>query len=1140
MKRPAPITVQILQAREGVTSFVHDDRFLRDIGEMVQGKIHKMKCRLPLVEFTSAGQASSCFILRYIVEATTTALCCSPDVITPRLPPGVVISSLAIHRRLFSVNLLEGNSFAFTEIVLVVDDPGSRHLLEDGKESICQEIVLALQYPSLADQLCTSQVFSKEKSALLVRQELMKNFLRRKEQYPLEVFTEMQHLLLATDQEFKSIRSPGHLLRLVRSHYWLRKKHVHKRSERQIYFRLFPTKLRFPFGTKDVISLAISLRVLNPYEHFDHRHIVQACKRCLPTLGEIPGSFYTYKYAEEPTVSLYIELEKKEGTRLSASEWAVLKRELGRELIASIEHVVSRIDIPQNEEDIVRNLLLLSQQVKTTKEIPQVIIQFHGQSEQALDFHVTLVRLIKKGQQDLSFPSPESSETTRVIPLRVCIVERFRQTYSKQGLVFLVQCAKEPFLRHDRSIDFLKARESVLHSVELAFGNVRDLNGGLIYQQNQLLESVRPLLTKEEAKEQFIVEDLFHSLSPAIMKNLLGPEHVLTVFRQFISLRNLLKDDSSEKFLVEEYDKELFIGFVCADTFAREEIFASKVKFQLAESELAVFSGTWERKKFCFVICLNQDSAARKAFIRWMRDEIFTTQKNVGVRSSIRISLARPPLLLDPRVGTDRTSGTVIKMLYEGLLRLDPEGQPVPAMAERVEISEDKKTYTFTLRPALWSNGFPVSAYDFHYAWEKILEPSFRTLYDYVFFPIKNALAVKSGKLPKESLGIRVVSDSTLVVELEKPFPYFLELCCLWIYSPLCREMDKTYPGWAYYADQTYVCNGPFKLTKWNRRSGLQLEKNELYWDKGNVNLEKIDIGVIEDPSYALELFERKELDWVGEPLAEIPMQLLLRKDPRIQSHPMTSVQWFYINVQRPPFGSKKVRHALSFAIDRERIVRECLFGDERIAHSILPSLLSLMENKDPLPYDLELAKRLFKEGLEEQNITGSMLRPIRIVVYDQEPLKSIANVIARSWERAFSVSVVIDIVGWHQFFLSMSDSVHDVLGCVWYSWFRDASYSFSVLKNKYSPLNASRWSSDEFTQIMDQAEVEIEKTSREKLLRDAEELVMEEMPIIPVFEYNSHYLKSDVFNDIYISHLGNVDFKWTTLKREAVGSNEI
>lgn len=1115
----------IISAPSPATQLGAESRFEELLSTLLPDDLHRVAAGVPYVS-CSIGSSLKVFSL---TEVTPDYVKSTHDFVSPWIPDAVSVSSLAIQRCVVSIASLPGRTFFFTETSATINSPQSLTILKNNECAFRKQIALTARFPSLAHKLAGLSYEMKVQIA---------NELGHCPSTLLaEFINEFQRFSLATTQEFKQLRTSKHLLKLIRTHLWFKHRQAtlknNNETEKRILFRFFRSSLRFPFGTKDVLSIAISLKSLLPDEQFDERHILLSCTRCLQTLEAVPCSFYSYRYAEESTISFYLELEKRDGTLPSPTEMAILKRELGRELAGSIEQVMSRIDIPQNEDDLLRNLLLLSQQIKRIKDIPQAIVQFHGQTDQALDFHVTLVRIVKEENHAPPHLQSLPTDILRFVPIRISPIDRLRNSYIKQGLVFLVQCSKEPFLRRDRSLDFLKARESVVRCVEAAFGKVRDLNGGLIYQHHQLLESIIPLLTKEESKELQLVEMLFHSLTPPLMKNLLGPEHILTVFRQFLTLRS----DQKRQPLIEEYAKELFIGFVCPEQLAKEEILQSLPN--LNEHEIAMCHGNCDGQDLCFLICLQEDPGFRQTVISWIK-ELLNEKRRALLSKTLRISLARPTLLLDPRIGTDRTSGAIIKMLYEGLMRLDPTGTPSLGIAEEVHVSSDGKKYTFKLRPTFWSNGLPLKALDFEYAWKKVLEPSFHTIFDYLFNPIRNAAQVKAGKLPMEELGVHSPSDDVLIVELEHPATNFLELCCLWIYSPLCQEVDQAHPGWAYYGDRTYVCNGPFKLAKWCRSSGLQVVKNERYWDHNRVSLERIDISIIEDPLHALELFERGELDWIGEPLSETPMCIVKQNNPFLHSQPMSAVQWYILNALTPPFRSSKVRRAFSYAINRHAIIKSCLYGDERPSHSILPASLSLLENKTSLPHDIEFARKLFREGMEEQGLSDSFLRPLRFVIYDQEPHKSIAKLVVKGWEEAFGITIQLEIVPWHDFFAKrMGKKEHDILGCVWYSWFRDPLYTFDILKNQSNSINSSKWTSEAFSHLVDRAELSTDKDQRCSLLREAEKLVMREMPIIPIFDYSSRYLKNDAVQNIYVSHVGNVDFKWTTFRREYLEQKE-
>lgn len=1059
------------------------------------------------------SQKGSLLTIFCLTESELTNSCETPLFL---LPNDIAISSWEVKRRNVTLESLAGRNFFSIYIEAIIDSRTDTTKLKEYVPLIPHEISLYLRYPHFVRQLATFQGISFD-----LKRELCNTLLLYPEHFP-GFFEEFQRFFLATTLDFKSLRSPRHLVKIVRSHFWLRNKLLQYESDqaKTVFFRLFRSTLIFPFGKKQVLSLAICIPSLAPYEQFDQRHIIDAVRRCIPTLEVVPNSFFIYRYAEESTISLYLELEHALPSPPSSEEIKQLKSELEQEFVGSIEHMVNRIDIPQNDDDLLRNILLLSQEITRINEKPHVIIQFHEQNTTTLTFYITLVRVLKvNGTSQL--PLQSTAEGVRFIFLKASMLDTLKANYVKQGLEFLVQCPKAPFLRRDRSVDFLKAREEVIKYIETVFGKIRDLNGGFMHEHQRLFHSIAELLSPEETKEITLIERLIHSLTPSIMKSLLGPEQIVTVFRQLLALR---KTPLSSP-LVEEFDQQLYIGLIYPENFAKEDILHTP--FHIPENHISICHTVCDGYPFCFVICSHKESEVRQKVAKWVED-LLQKHEQDSAANTLRISLPRPTLHLDPRIGADRVSGSVIKMLYEGLMRLDPTGRPVPGIAEQVAILSEGKTYTFMLRNSTWSNGKELTAHDFEYAWKKILDPSFPTIFDYLFYPIKNAKAVKLGSLPGDCLGVHAISNNILVVELEHPAPYFLELCCLWIYSPLCRDLDASNPGWAYYGDRAYVCNGPFTLSKWSRTHGIHLIKNERYWDKERLAIDQIEMKIIEKPQRALQLYDEGKLDWIGEPISEIPLANIRRKDPRIITEPVLAVQWFTLNTQNAPFKSSKVRRAFSYALDRKRLIQECLFGEERASHSILPSALSLLPPDNHLPYDPDYAVTLFKDGLEEQGL--SKLRPLTMVINDQEPHTTVAKYIIGVWQEAFDISITLNILDWHEFISRRKSAPEDISGTVWCSWFRDPLYTFGVLKTPTTPMNGSKWKDATFTSLVEQAEKTTDKHQRRKLLKSAEQLIMREMPIIPVFDFNARYMKNDALNNIYVTPFGNIDFSWCSL----------
>ena len=304
-------------------------------------------------------------------------------------------------------------------------------------------------------------------------------------------------------------------------------------------------------------------------------------------------------------------------------------------------------------------------------------------------------------------------------------------------------------------------------------------------------------------------------------------------------------------------------------------------------------------------------------------------QTSDKTKQSFCINIGEDPQSLDPRKARDVNSYSILNMLFEGLTRLSKEGSPEGALAEKIEISEDQKKYTFTLRKSFWSNGDKVTSYDFAYSWKKILDEKFPSSTAYQLYMIKNAKLAKEGKISVDEVGITTLDENTLVVELERPVSYFLELLSFPFFFPVNSKVDKDQPGWAE-RKETYVSNGPFKLNAWVNNDKIDVIKNELYWDRSNVKLGKISLFMVPSET-EFNMFEVGELDWAGSPFSTLPVDAFkkLKKQENLHIAPYLGTYFLRVNTnfeqQQKSLLSVSFRNALASSIDREGITTHVL-----------------------------------------------------------------------------------------------------------------------------------------------------------------------------------------------------------------------
>src|SRR5579872_1219144 len=352
------------------------------------------------------------------------------------------------------------------------------------------------------------------------------------------------------------------------------------------------------------------------------------------------------------------------------------------------------------------------------------------------------------------------------------------------------------------------------------------------------------------------------------------------------------------------------------------------------------------------------------------------------INHELKVNVASEPATLDPRKGGDLTSSCMHFMLFEGLTRLNIDSTTEPAQAEKIDLSPDKLTYTFHIRNSKWSDGTPVTSYDFAKAWKDILDPHFPSINAHLLYAIKNAEAAKKGEVPLDQVGISCPDPKTLVVHLETPTPYFLQLTSFCVLFPVNRHIDRNFPDWAFNANNHFVCNGPFKLAAWKHHSEIQLEKNPLYWNAEKVELSGVRVSMIDNEMTALQMYERGELDILGQPFSPLPADSfidLVRKK-QLQRKPIGASTVCFFNLSQFPFNNINIRKAFALAINRESIVKNVTQLNEPIATGIIPPVLK--QNKVVHFYkddDKTAARAFLEKGLAELEITAADLKEITL-----------------------------------------------------------------------------------------------------------------------------------------------------------------
>jgi oligopeptide transport system substrate-binding protein len=371
------------------------------------------------------------------------------------------------------------------------------------------------------------------------------------------------------------------------------------------------------------------------------------------------------------------------------------------------------------------------------------------------------------------------------------------------------------------------------------------------------------------------------------------------------------------------------------------------------------------------------------------------------------INIGSDPSSLDPGLVTDIPAAKALLCLMRGLIVLDDNCDPHAELAESWEISDDGRVYTFKLRDAHWSNGLPVTADDFVYAWtRRVLQPAFASQYAYQLFYLKGARAYyQNTDLGVDSIGVRALAPDRLRVELEAPAPFFLQLLAHHSYFPICAEVDRADPEWHRNVG-TYVGCGPYLLEHYVNGSELIVRKNRDYWNADAVHMNRVTLRMIEQESTERIAYDNGEIDATNTvPLPDIEQ---LRGRPDYREKPELTVYYLYVYCQRPPLNDPRIRRALALAIDRRSIVDHILRAGQRPAlHLAPPELYKGGAPATPLKdADFEQARQL----LADAGFTGGKGLPTFRYLYNTtEGHKAIALAIQETWRRELGIDVTLE-----------------------------------------------------------------------------------------------------------------------------------
>jgi len=496
----------------------------------------------------------------------------------------------------------------------------------------------------------------------------------------------------------------------------------------------------------------------------------------------------------------------------------------------------------------------------------------------------------------------------------------------------------------------------------------------------------------------------------------------------------------------------------------------------------------------------------------------------------LNLVITSEPPSLHPQLATDSTSSAVLINVFEGLTRLDADGQPQAAMAEKWDVSEDGLTYTFHLRDAKWTNGDPVVAGDFEYAWKWALNPENLSEYASVFYPIKGAEAYNTAAGTVEDVGIKAEDDKTLVVTLTNPTAYFLELTAFKTYLPINQKVVEGSDDWYTDAGENFVTNGPFTLDTWKHNESLVLKKNDGYWDAANVALNTVNIDMVENESTAVTKFKNGEIDYLGSPYQTVALDAIdgFKADGSLKIADYAAIYWYKFNVTDKVTSNANIRKALTLAIDRQGLIDNVTKGEQKPALGMVPSAISGFEEdrgyyKDN---DIEGAKAALEAGMKELGIKDPKDVKINISFNTSEGHAAIAQFIQEGWSKNLGITVSLDNSEWQVYLEKLNVLDYQVGRMGWIADYNDPYTFLEMYDTAKNGNNDTGWENPKYKELLKQSVAEVDTAKRLEQLKEAEAIAVSEFPVAPIYYYTNLYVEQDYVKNMAPDRLGNIQLK--------------
>lgn len=570
-------------------STVIDDRFGEQVERILKPLLgdHSID-ELPIMKWSQNREKPLHFSVSLVCRHRQSVSQFFYDMISRWLIPGKHLR-IALH---FATNFTFSSSgddlYTICELVLILDDPQEVTFVERNFPFIEREILMGVNSFYQAAKILEIKGLTLDDKTSLVQEKVGRVVRRFPKDFDYDVFSEMQHFLITSKEAFKAARQPSHICRIIFTLYRFRKiveqKALAHPKKRHLTLKCKKTLLNTPLGEKEVLSIFMGLNFLKEHELFEERHFVSALSHFISGIQTVPHSYFACEGEDEQIHTFYLEIEKENRGVFTDKDLKKLQSGLSDEIQSRIEQLVPPIFMPRNEEEVMRNILVLSHQLKYLKDIPQMIISFDEQTDIELSFTVILVRIVHPESIPIRKLLQKSSLSKNLSIDRLKVVGSLRRKYPKEACVVRVRLSSNRFLREDYSVDLFQARSHLVGKIEGVFGPVRDYNGGMIAKQSEHFLQLQKLMGSISSTHALLLQNFFYSIFPVHMSTTLDPHLLQILFELLVEAMENPKESVALK--AKKASDHLFVMTKFQDFSWKQKVFNRIETLKLSSSSL--------------------------------------------------------------------------------------------------------------------------------------------------------------------------------------------------------------------------------------------------------------------------------------------------------------------------------------------------------------------------------------------------------------------------------------------------------------------------------------------------------------------------------------------------------------------------